>query len=653
MKLLISFLFLVIIIIKTDAQDTTAVFTLGGVTVTASKFDSLNTIGKEMIDLYNKTDIAEAISLIPGVLLIKGGTRNESNVYIRGFDSRQIPLFIDGIPVYIPYDGSMDLARFSSVDVSQIVITKGNPSLLYGYNSLGGSINIISQKPEKNISANGKTGWLSGGYRSNLNLGSRIGSFYLQGVLSRIKTDYFSVSTSLSENKFNQSGNRGNSNRNDDKYNIILGFNPNEYHEYAIVFQEQKANKGNPVYCGNDTNNRDFNNPRFWQWTHWDKQSIYFISNTKINDNFNLKTRIFLDKFYNELSSYDNNSYNTQLKKSSFTSFYNDKSCGGSIEIGNNLFKKHDIIFSGLYKFDTHKENNLNEPARLFEDATLSLCIEDIINFEYLSIVCGFSWNYRQGISAGDYNSGTMQITEFPNKNNNAFNALLKANYILSEQCAVSIAISRNSRFPTMKERYSYRLGIALPNPDLLPEEAYNLDISFNNHLFSRVSINSSFFCSFIKNSILTVDNVINGLQQSQNAGKAIFYGAELSLSGKIMKNLDAGINYSFIIRENSRNHDLKFTDVPCHNLRIFARKNLFGISYLLADVEINSYRFSTSYGTKADGFLTFNLIYNVKVWKYISLESGINNILDTNYSLTEGYPEPGRNFFINIVYDL
>ena len=31
--------------------------------------------------------------------------RNEKTLTVRGFDSRQVPLFIDGIPVYVPYDG--------------------------------------------------------------------------------------------------------------------------------------------------------------------------------------------------------------------------------------------------------------------------------------------------------------------------------------------------------------------------------------------------------------------------------------------------------------------------------------------------------------------------------------------------------------------
>ncbi|MGZ8220275.1 MAG: TonB-dependent receptor plug domain-containing protein, partial [Methylobacter sp.] len=45
------------------------------------------------------------------------GARNERLIYIRGFNSRQVPLFMDGIPVYVPYDGNVDLNRFSTFDI--------------------------------------------------------------------------------------------------------------------------------------------------------------------------------------------------------------------------------------------------------------------------------------------------------------------------------------------------------------------------------------------------------------------------------------------------------------------------------------------------------------------------------------------------------
>ena len=60
-------------------------------------------------------------------------------ISVRGFDSRQVPLFIDGIPVYVPYDGYVDFNRFSTADLAAIQVAKGFSSMAYGPNTLGGN----------------------------------------------------------------------------------------------------------------------------------------------------------------------------------------------------------------------------------------------------------------------------------------------------------------------------------------------------------------------------------------------------------------------------------------------------------------------------------------------------------------------------------
>ncbi len=78
--------------------------------------------------------------------------------------------------------------------------------------------------------------------------------------------------------------------------------------------------------------------------------------------------------------------------------------------------------------------------------------------------------------------------------------------------------------------------------------------------------------------------------------------------------------------------------------------KKVFSIQ---ANVEHYSDRYSTSYGTRSEAFTLFNMRASAHVYKWFSIEAGVNNILDTNYSLVEGYPEAGRNFFINLLYRL
>ena len=85
----------------------------------------MTTLDESDYRLRNLPKTADALNLVPGVTIQRIGPRNESGVYVRGFDFRQVPLYMDGIPVYVPYDGYVDLDRFLTYDVSEIQVAKG------------------------------------------------------------------------------------------------------------------------------------------------------------------------------------------------------------------------------------------------------------------------------------------------------------------------------------------------------------------------------------------------------------------------------------------------------------------------------------------------------------------------------------------------
>ncbi len=55
-----------------------------------------NIITQEQMTQLNKTNVAQALSTMPGVSIQKSGNRNETQVNVRGFDSRQVPIFLMG-----------------------------------------------------------------------------------------------------------------------------------------------------------------------------------------------------------------------------------------------------------------------------------------------------------------------------------------------------------------------------------------------------------------------------------------------------------------------------------------------------------------------------------------------------------------------------
>ncbi|MDR3713489.1 MAG: TonB-dependent receptor [Puia sp.] len=635
--------------------DSSRVFTLGQVTITPQRKDTLDRIGYRETQQFQRLTVATALNLMPGVAQSNVGPRNESMIYVRGFDLRRTPLFIDGIPVYVPYDGYVDLARFTTFNLSQITVEKGGASVLYGPNTMGGVINLVTAKPEGKLDVYGGGGWLTGGHEEFVNVGSRLNHFYIQADASRYERDYFNLSHSFTPTRTQGSGDRGNSYNDDWRYGVKLGFTPNANNEYAIGFNHQDGTKGTPVYAGSDTLNSLFKSPRYWKWPKWNKQDLYFLSNTKWGKDY-FKSRLYYDQFINTLQSFDNATYTTQTRPYAFTSYYNDYTLGANVEYGHSFSTANILKMAVHFKNDVHRENNAGQPVRKMSDDTYSIGITDEHTFDtHWYLQGGASFNTRQSLEAQNYNSKTGAITNFPSNDNNAVDVQAKLIYTLQPRQTFEFNVSRMTRFATIKDRYSYSLGTALPNPGLHAEDAVNLGLNYTDVSIRKLKLQGSIFYSLIDHVIQSVNNVAidtttdQELSQEQNTGRAAFYGAEAAVTYDILQDLKAGVNYSFIKRRNLDNPSLLFTDVPEHKVFAWAQYTVSPLTLLLSG-EYDASRFSTSYGAQAPSFFLANASAFVRIDRWFTLQGGVNNVFDRNYMLTEGYPEQGRNYFAKLI---
>ena len=636
-----------------DSVKTSNVFMLGEVIITNHQNkDTLNRVTSKTMESQNKMEVSKALNLLPGINLTASGPRNESMVSVRGFDLRQVPVYMDGIPVYVPYDGYVDLARFTTFDLAAIDVSKGFSSVLYGPNSLGGAINLISRKPSEKLEYDGSLGMINtNGYKGNINIGSKLGKFYVQGGYSYFDRNSFRMSSNYAPSKNEDGGQRDNSYRNDQKISFKVGWTPTEKSEYAIGYINQQGEKGNPVYVGSDTQNSLLAKPRYWQWPNWDKESYYFISNSTFDSKNSLKTRLYLDRFKNTLDSYDDATYSTMTKPYAFESIYNDYTYGGNVEYNTQFIPKNDLKVAFHFKEDVHRENNLGEPVRRFVDNTILVGIEDVYKVtSKFTIIPGVSYNIRKNIEAEDYNSTTKVISDYPTADaSDAFNAQVGLFYQLNSEQKLGATVSQKTRFATIKDRYSYRMGTAIPNPDLKPEKAINYEINYTARAFSKITFQTALFYSALSDAILNVSNIQPGKSQMQNFGKAEYMGIEAQIDYSILENLSFNANYTYLERNNLTNPTIHFTDVPNTKAMATLEYQPIKILRLIANTEFNSSRISTSYGTRVPDYTLLNLYGSVKISKNLSLEAGINNIFDKNYSLVEGYPEEGRNFFVTL----
>ncbi len=353
------------------------------------------------------------------------------------------------------------------------------------------------------------------------------------------------------------------------------------------------------------------------------------------------------------------------------------------------------------YKRDTHTEYNandtskdkykyvfVNETKRKFVDNTVDGGIEDGVKLlnDNLAVGTGVSVSWRGNERADDYykyhtdkKTGNFipdSIAPFAKSNATAFNAQGKISYTLLDKNNFSFSIARKTRFPTIKDRYSYKLGTAIPNADLKPEMAVHYDLSYSGKFDlnrRNLSYQVNLFYVHLYDAIQSVDSVVKKdpsdqlpRAQMQNVGEATISGSsknigklpaiELSLDCTILNDISFAseltlkCNYTYMEKNNVSNPNVKFTDIP-------VQKAIVSLLYLpvkrvslLGAFEWDSERNANSQGTiKVAEYYIVNAKGSIDLSKNAAFEMGVNNLFDKNYCLQEGYPEEGRNYYANM----
>lgn len=622
------------------------------------------TLQAQDMRLFERNDVSSALSLLPGVTVQNVGARSEKLVYIRGFNSRQVPLFIDGIPVYVPYDGNFDLSRLLTFDVAEINVSKGFSSVLYGANTLGGSINVVSRRPAEGFRAHLRSGLYfdndkdSQGSNHSLTLENANADWYVQGNLSWSKQDFFTLPGEFTPTTVEDGGRRDNSATEDMKLSLKLGYTPNATDEYALSYQSQEGEKNTPPYAGSDPGYR----ARYWRWPDYDKESLYFISRTALGEHEYLRVRVYHDTFYNLLRSFDDESYTSQNRPYAFNSVYDDYSYGASVELGSTRFENHNLRAALQYKRDVHRENDVGAPVEKMEDALLSLGLEDTWSLSTnLSLIAGMGWDRQEGRRADDLQGATLLA--FPVATANAWNTQAALNYSINDRWSTHASISRRTRFPTMKDRYSYRLGTAIPNPGLDPEYAVNLEVGLNGNLVlaqgRQIQLSAALFRSRIDDTIesITVAPTLctsAPCSQLQNIGRQENSGVELAATAALGANIEAHGNYTYLDRNNVSSPQVLPLDTPQHKLFAYVQYSPIPQLDLVLSAQHESERFSATNGSRQTGTFTttdFKAIWHLTA--QVQLEAGGRNLGDELYAFEEGFPEAGRMWFLNFNLDL
>jgi vitamin B12 transporter len=112
--------------------------------------NSVTVIDQAEIEASQSTAVADLLAQTPGVSFARnGGVGELTSVFIRGADSDETVVLIDGVQVTDPWStaGGYFFDNLLSAGIGKIEILRGAQSTLYGSQAMGGVINVITAEP--------------------------------------------------------------------------------------------------------------------------------------------------------------------------------------------------------------------------------------------------------------------------------------------------------------------------------------------------------------------------------------------------------------------------------------------------------------------------------------------------------------------------
>jgi iron complex outermembrane receptor protein len=384
---------------------------------------------------------------------------------------------------------------------------------------------------------------------------------------------------------------------------------------------------------------------------------------------------------------------------------YDDHADGFIPEFTTRLLPRNTISASFFFKDSTHSEIPLltptTGPTSLSDrEQETSIGIQDAISIsEHIQSTLGFSANHLDGLRASDANTrspltcngvtGTSYTACTPHIW--TYNPQASVSYSLGSSGKLFAAFARKSRFPLIKEQYSSYLGSGEPNYNLKTEFANNWEFGYSRTFAGNTVAQVELFRSDLRDAIESMPiastnctSPRNGYcTQWQNVGKETHQGIEFTVRSTPLPRLTLDASYSYLDKTMSDiacapntylsvngvpttqpNYTcLVPTDIPKHKavtsatVRLPYQATLFAsFRYEAGTKQVDSY--STSRTSPyyyqvipMSDFGTMDLGGTGHLYKGCSLQAGLKNLFDRNYYYQIGYPEAGRNWYLNLRY--
>jgi iron complex outermembrane recepter protein len=653
--------------------------------------ESIAVIDDTFLNNYLVSNIANAISQIPGVLAVSKNGGYDPRLIIRGaglkapYGVREIMVVRDGVPMTDP-DSFTRFDYIDMQDLERIEVTKGPGSLLAA-NSAGGVIQLISKSPLDN--QNQRVKFSMDNYDQ---YGAHMRGVYNIDEESAVSLTY---SAKSSQNSWREH-NRYDSNQLSFKYakNLEGGTVRSEL-SYSIVNMELPTSMTQSEFESFKKSGKQENTSAIWQNSARDSKILFFNTQyeTKIGA-LDFKPRIYANGWdhYHPVTGFINDSQDNRVFGTDLEFGYAHTLAGesnlvfgltarqdmsndakkytysniNSLLIAANpqrgiLNDKTQVIRTlGEEKGDlASKEDTKNtllgfyflESMEVIKDVKVDVGLRydqlrfDIKGHEYI----GFDY------SSGAYDVGSADGAYTFDTKYNLFSPKVGVSYALSEETNSYINIAQGNQAPSDSEVKSNILSKA---SELKLATIQNYEVGLK-HRSRDTSIDMAIYQMMISDDIVQVPQT-QYTTIYQNAGKTEKKGLEVSGTYDLFSWLNVGVNYAYsdykysdfkeIVRvrgavttQERSGNQLPF--IPKHQYSLSSNINYENIVMALSTQTWGEYHIDAANSEKFGGFEFVTNMMLGYFWGDQSLQLNVNNLFDQRYAVSVTKSSSGNSY--------
>lgn len=622
------------------AQEAAQPIVLPDVVVSASRTaveakevgSAVTVITRQDIERRQVRYVSDVLRSVPSLSVNRSGSfGGQTQVRIRGAEGNHTLVVIDGVEANDPLsDSEFDFASLLADDIERIEVLRGPQSAIWGSDSIGGVINIVTRRGIEGFRAHGAAeGGSFGTWR--LNAGVRGGNEKLRGSLAGtfLHTDGINIAVNGDEKDAYENGTLNATADLDVTENLSFSLN-GRYTRTDTQFDEQDfavpatPTQGLVVDSDNESDFEQIFGRAQARLLLFDGQWEQILGTGY--------TRADRDNFANGATTSETTGSKTKLDYQS--SFFFDTPSFANAD--------HTLTFYAEREHEDFRNRSAGSPA----------ANQDRDTTDY-----GFVGEYRVGLWDQLFLSGAVRHDD-NERFENATTWRATAAWVVPETgTRLHGSYATGVTNPTFFELFGFDPGMFAGNPDLEPEKSDGWDIGVEQtFLDERLVVDVTYFEADLRDEIVTVFPAPTFVATPVNqTGTSDRRGVELTMNARVTADFDLGGSFTWLDAEDpdgraevrrpeflaSLNANYRFLDDRANvNLSADYNGRMVDNEFIFATPESRVW---------LEDFVLVNLAAAYRLTDRVELFGRIENLLDEDYQEVFSFDTPGIGAYAGV----